>query len=107
LEKTAIVEALSSKGVSQEAASKMIGHEWFANRPTEELWNVCEEFSDAWLAGLDAERREVLIDEIVDLCYVVAHASGGFLGFGKVSQSETDVIDRVIKQQNASIESLE
>jgi len=37
----------------------------------------------------------------------VAQASSGFLGFGKVSQSETDVIDRVIKQQRASIERLE
>jgi len=107
LEKAAILEALSGKGVSQEASSMMIGHEWFANRPTKELWSVWEEFSAAWLAGLDTEQREALIDEIVDLCYVVAHASGGFLGFGKVSQSETDVIDRVIKQQNASIKSLE
>jgi len=78
LEKAAILGALSSRGVSQETVSMMIGHEWFAIHSTEELWNVSEEFSAAWLAGLIDERREALIDEIVDLCHVVAHAPGGF-----------------------------
>ena len=74
----------------------MIAHEWFASRPTEKLWQVWEEFVTATLSSVPAHEREALMDEIVDLCYVVAHASGGFLGMGKVSQFESDAIDRVI-----------
>jgi hypothetical protein len=96
LEKIAILEALPNKGVSQEAASMMMAHEWFAKRPTEELWRIWEEFTVASLTGINSDEREAVMDEIVDLCYEVAHASGGFMGFGKVSQAESDVIDRVI-----------
>jgi tellurite resistance protein len=100
-EKIAILHALPSRGVSQEVASMMIAHEWFANCPTEELWQLWEEFAAASLAGINIDEREGLTDEIVNLCYVVAHASGGFLGFGKVSQSESEVIDRVITSLKA------
>ncbi len=96
LEKAAILEALPNKGVSQETASMMIAHEWFAKRPTEELWRIWEEFAVASLTGINSDEREAVMDEIVDLCYEVAHAFGGFMGFGKVSQAESEVIDRVI-----------
>lgn len=96
LEKAAILDALPNKGVSREMASLMIAHDWFANRPTEELWRVWEEFATATLSGVPAYEREALMDEIVKLCCVVAHASGGFLGIAKVSPSESEAIDRVI-----------
>jgi tellurite resistance protein len=106
LEKAAILEALPNKGLSREMASMMIAHEWFANRPTEKLWLVWEEFAIATLTGVPAHEREALMDEIVDLCYAVAQASGGFLGIGRVSQSESAAIDRVIAtlKQNSSLE---
>jgi hypothetical protein len=96
LEKTAILEALPNKGVSRETASMMIAHEWFTKRPTEELWRIWEEFAVTSLTGINSDEREAVMDEIVDLCYEVAHSSGGFMGFGKVSQAELNVIDRVI-----------
>lgn len=100
LETDAILESFPKKGVSQDVASMMISHEWFMNRPTEELWTLWEEFAMATLATLPADERESLMDEIINLCYIVAHASGGFLGIGKVSQSECDTIDRVIRSFN-------
>jgi hypothetical protein len=48
------------------------------------------------MTSLNPLVRNELIDEIVGLCHVVAHASGGFLGIGKISPTETEVIDRVI-----------
>lgn len=96
LEKAAILDALPNKGLSRDMASMMMEHAWFTNRPTEELWRVWEEFANATLSTLPAHEREGFMDEIVDLCYEVAHASGGFLGIGNVSQPESDTIDRVI-----------
>jgi hypothetical protein len=102
LEKIAILDAFTGKGVSQETASMMLSHSWFASPPSEEIWTIWEEFASAWLADLTSYNRTTILDEIVDLCYIVAHASGGLLGLGKVSQSESDVIDRIIKQQVVS-----
>jgi hypothetical protein len=107
LEKAAILDALPNKGLSREMASMMIEHAWFSNRPTEELWRVWEEFANATLSSVPSHEREALMDEIVDLCYEVAHASGGLLGIGKVSHSESDAIDRVIAtlKQSTSFDS--
>jgi len=96
LEKKAILEVLRSKGISEQTTSLMIAHEWFHQSPTEELWKTWEDFVVTTLARLNPQVRNELIDEIVGLCHVVAHASGGFLGIGKISPTETDVIDRVI-----------
>ncbi len=100
LERLVILKALPSKNVSIEAVSLLISHEWFSNPPTQELWNVWEEFAAGSLAGLSASEREAVIDEIIDLCYEVAHASGGFLGFGRISQCEQETIDRIIVSLN-------
>jgi uncharacterized tellurite resistance protein B-like protein len=95
LERKAFVDVLTSKGVSEQTASMMIAHQWFHDSPSDELWNTWEEFAVSAFESLNSTSRNELIDEIVGLCYVVAHASGGFLGVGKVSQMETEVIDRV------------
>ena len=96
-EKKAIFHVLTTKGISQETASMMMAHQWFGQRPTEELWGTWEEFATTTLASLTPAIRNELVDEIVGLCHVVAHASGGFLGVGTISETEAKVIDRVIR----------
>lgn len=101
VEKKTILDVLATKGFSENAACRIMDHEWLRNPPNADLWKIWEDFSAATLANLKAPSRNELIDEIVGLCYVVAHASGGFLGIGKVSPSETEVIDRVIDSLQA------
>lgn len=96
LEKKAITELLADRGISPQTAEMMIEHDWFRHGPTDELWITWEEFVNASLAGLTPSDRNELIDEIVELCHVVANASGGVLGIGKISRPETELIDRVI-----------
>ncbi len=75
----------------------MIAHQWFRQSPNEDLWRTWEEFAAATLENLNPAIRHELIDEIVGLCHVVAHASGGFLGVGTISETEANVIDRVTR----------
>lgn len=96
LEKQAILDNMVSKGILQSTASMMIAHEWFYQRPTEDLWKIWEDFMATTLANLSPRIRNELSDEIVGLCHVVAHASGGFLSLGKISGAETAIINRVI-----------
>ncbi|MCE9630530.1 MAG: hypothetical protein K8S94_07415 [Planctomycetia bacterium] len=97
LEKEAIADILVSKGISQETISRVIAHDWFRKKPTEELWEIWAEFSAAASASLNPSIYNELIDEIVRLCRLVADASGGFMGLGKISATETQAIDRVIR----------
>jgi hypothetical protein len=95
LEKKAFLDVLRRKGISEETALMMIDHEWFRHSPSEELWNTWEDFSAATMVRLSPAIRNELIDELVGLCYVVANASGGFMGVGSVSTIEANVIERV------------
>ena len=97
LEKKAIADILASKGISQETISRVIAHDWFRKKPTEELWEIWAEFSAAASASLDPSVSNELIDDIVRLCRLIADASGGFMGLGKISATETQAIDRVIR----------
>jgi hypothetical protein len=97
LEKKAIADILASKGIAQETISRVIAHEWFCKKPTDELWKIWAEFSAATSASLNPSIYNELIDEIVRLCRLVADASGGFMGLGKISATETRAIDRVIR----------
>ena len=101
-EKKSIFDVLTNKGIATETASMMIAHEWFNQSPNAELWKIWEEFTATTLASLNPVIRNELMDEIVGLCHVVAHASGGLLGLGKISASETKVIDRVIESLHRS-----
>lgn len=96
-EKRSIRNALTRKGVPESTAEMMIEHDWFRRCPTEELWQAWEEFISTTLDGLTASVRNEMIDEIVSLCHVVANASGGVWGIGRVSASESAVIGRVIQ----------
>ena len=107
LEKNAIFDVLTNKGISQETASMMIAHEWFRKGPNEDLWKTWQEFAITTLASLVPAIRNELIDEIVGLCHVVAHASGGFLGVGTISKTEANIIDRVIGALQSSSSHLE
>lgn len=97
LEKEAIAGILASKGIPRETISRVIAHEWFRKKPTEELWQIWAEFAAATSASLNTSMYEELVDEIVRLCRLVADASGGFIGLGKISSTETHAIDRVIR----------
>ncbi|MCU0711613.1 MAG: hypothetical protein MUC43_06105 [Pirellula sp.] len=95
LEKEIILNRLPSKGVSPDATSMIIQHEWFTNPPSPELWQLWVDFASSFLQNQSPEEREAVSNEIVNLCRDVADASGGFLGFLKMSQLEIETIERV------------
>ncbi len=97
LEREAILESLTAKGIPWNTANLLLAHRWFKQDPTEDLWPIWTQFAERYMASLSQESRSDLIDEIVDRCYVVARASGGFLGVGKVSPAETEMIDRILR----------
>lgn len=94
-EKEIILNRLPSKGVSPDATSMIVQHEWFANPPSSELWQLWVDFASSFLKNRSPEERAAISNEIINLCRDVADASGGFLGFLKISQLEIETIERV------------
>jgi len=95
VEKRLILDTLKSKGISFEASSNMIEHEWFATRPKEDLWKLWAEFANEMLGSLSEEDRSAIRNEILSLCKEVAQASGGIFGFAKSSPAELETIARI------------
>ena len=100
LEKEIILDRLPSKGVSPDATSMIIQHEWFTNPPSSDLWQLWVDFASDFLRNWKVEDREAVSNEILNLCRDVADASVGFLGFLKMSQLEVEAIDRVASALN-------
>jgi hypothetical protein len=94
-EKHRILQALPRQGVSMEATRRLIDHIWFANPPSERVCQLWTEFIAALLDGFKHEDFDAVANDILALCEEVANTSGGFLGFGKVSQQESQVIERI------------
>jgi hypothetical protein len=78
----------------------IIQHEWFTNPPSSDLWQLWVDFASDFLRNWKVEDREAVSNEILNLCRDVADASGGFLGFLKMSQLEVEAIDRVASALN-------
>jgi hypothetical protein len=95
LEKEIILNHLPSKGVSPDATSLIIQHEWFTNPPSSDLWQLWVDFASDFLRNWSVDDRKAVSNEIINLCRDVAEASGGFLGFLKMSQLELEAIERV------------
>jgi tellurite resistance protein len=96
-EQEAIRLALPQKGVSQDAVACFISHTLFQDPPSKDLWNLWESFSVSFLDSFSPQDRDLLIREIVELCYLVARSSGGVWGMGSISPRETKVIQQVLE----------
>ena len=48
-----VLDILASKRLSQQTHSKVIAHEWFCKKPTDELWHMWTDFSAATSSSLN------------------------------------------------------
>ncbi|XZE21016.1 hypothetical protein SH449x_000909 [Pirellulaceae bacterium SH449] len=94
-EKKAIIELLEKKGFPTESAKLLMDHPWFQTPPSDHLWNLWKEFATNFLNQMKPADRQTLVRELIELCQTVAQASGGFMGLGSVSQSESAAIAKV------------
>lgn len=94
-ERAAILRAASEKGLGPGSAAHDILDSWLAQRPADTMLAAWEAYTKALTGQLDAEQARRLKDEILGLARRVAEAAGGFLGIGKVSKAERDVLRRL------------
>jgi len=98
-ERALIVEAAAARGVSEGAAGWELVTGWLDHRPEEAFFRTATSVIAAMLDSLEPVPRQSSQKDLLELCSLVAGASGGILGFGnKVSQSEQALIERITRE---------
>lgn len=94
-EREQILKAASDHGITNDSPAALLLEHWLDRKPNRELGATWKHYIAAVVAQMGAESRESLRSEIVARATAVANASGGLLGFGKISNDEKRVIAEV------------
>jgi len=68
---------------------------WLHKHPPRSLWKLWKEYMEAVHSSVPPDSAAALANEVKQQAKTVAEASGGTLGFGKISQSEREVLDDI------------
>jgi len=94
-ERRHIINAAESKGLGAGTPGHELLSSWLTRKPDDSLFEAWGSYLTALLGKLNDEQVGILKTQIVAMAKDVAKAAGGVLGIGKVSGSETQVIERI------------
>ena len=94
-ERDLILEAARARGVDKDSAADRQLAAWLTDRPSEELFEKTLRAIAAILQLRPLEERDASEKDLVTRLTAIASASGGILGFGKVSPQEQEVLARI------------
>src|SRR5438132_12451551 len=103
-ERALIIEAARAHGVDEDSAADRQLATWLATRPSAEFFERTLRAIGAILQARPSEERETSQRDLVSYCTAIAAASGGMLGFGKVSAEEQQVLARIDQELSLSHE---
>ncbi|MFN6401779.1 MAG: TerB family tellurite resistance protein [Planctomycetota bacterium] len=75
-------------------AAKLLDH-WLKERPSAEMLSTWESCAHAVFSALEDKQSGSLRTQLVEEVSEVARASGGVLGFGATTKSESDMITKI------------
>lgn len=94
-ERDLILEAARARGVDKDSAADRQLAAWLTDRPSEELFEKTLRAIGAILQLRSSEERDASEKDLVTRLTAIASASGGILGFGKVSPQEQEMLARI------------
>jgi hypothetical protein len=95
--KTVLAEA-AKLGIEESSVSHQLLDRWLQVRPAAEVGDAWKRYTVMMLDKMRENQRQAYVTELKRELHAVAKASGGVFGFGKVSQSETRMIDLLISE---------
>ncbi len=93
-ERAAIIEIARHRGMERDSPSESMLQDWLSQRPSDEFF---ERTLRLIRNILETRPKAVLLireQTLAQYCNAVANASGGFLGFGKISAAQKELINR-------------
>jgi hypothetical protein len=97
-ERALIVEAARARGIAAGSPADRQLTTWLTTRPSAELFDTTMRAISAILQTRPPEEREDSQRDLLSYCAAIASASGGILGFGKVSAEEEQLLARISRQ---------
>ncbi|MPZ20967.1 MAG: hypothetical protein GEV06_24150 [Luteitalea sp.] len=94
-EREVIVEKARGLSIEQGSEADRKLTEWLTDRPSDDALSVALRAISAMLQARSPDQREATRQELLASCTGIASASGGVLGFGKVSDEEQALLDRI------------
>jgi hypothetical protein len=94
-ERALIVEAARARGVEAGSAADQQLNIWLTHRPSDDLFEKTLRVIGAMLQAHPIEERDASQKDLVSKLTAIASASGGILGFGKVSGEEQQLLARI------------
>jgi tellurite resistance protein len=101
-ERDLILEAARSRGIDADSSAGRQLKEWLASRPSEQMFAKTMHVIGALLEARPAAERETTERDLLSYASAIADASGGILGFGKVSAEERELIARITSELTKS-----
>jgi hypothetical protein len=94
-EKQVVLDFARAHGMAEGSVARELLERWLTHRPPTDLLAAWQHYVEAICERLSAEERLRLKDELLHHVREAAGASGGFLGFGKLSSEEKAVIGKL------------
>lgn len=98
LERELISKAARARGVKEGAAADRQLAAWLADRPSGEFFDKTLRVIRAILEGRPADERAESRQDLLAYTTAIASASGGLMGFGKVSDEERQLLARISQE---------
>jgi hypothetical protein len=97
-ERKLLVTLARERGISEGSAADQLLSDWMAHAPTPELFNNAMRLVRAMLAAQAPDADTITADDLLRYCEIIAEASGGVFGIGKVSAEERATLDEIAKE---------
>jgi hypothetical protein len=97
-ERALIIEAARARGIEEGSAADRQLATWLASRPPADLFEKTLRAIGTILHSRPQEEREESQRDLLSYCTAIASASGGILGFGKVSPEEQRLLARISQE---------
>ena len=94
-ERVAILEIARARGMEKDSLAETMLQDWLNNRPPDEFFEKTLRLIRNILKTRPRAVRLIREQTLAHYCNVVANASGGFLGCGKVSAAQHELIRKI------------
>lgn len=97
-EREAIIEIATARGMDKGSPAESMLLDWLNNRPPDEFFEKTLRLIRNILKTRPNSVRLIREQTLAHYCSVVANASGGFLGCGKVSAAQEELIRKITSE---------
>lgn len=95
-EREAILEIAKQRGMEEGSPAEAKLLDWLNNRPSDEFFEKTLRLIHNILETRPPVVQQIREQSLAHYCSVVANTSGGFLGFGKVSKAQRELINKIV-----------